>query len=68
MSSFILLFILFALLMLVVLVGIALYNSLISTKNKVAEAFSAIDTVLQNRYDLIPNLVEVVKQYAKHEV
>lgn len=43
------------------------YNSIISVKNKVAESFSAIDTVLQNRYNIIPNLVEVVKQYAAHE-
>ena len=43
------------------------YNSIIRTKNSTEEAYSAIDTVLQNRYDLIPNLVEVVKQYASHE-
>jgi len=43
------------------------YNSIIGSKNSVKESFSAIDTVLQNRYDLIPNLVEVVKQYASHE-
>lgn len=43
------------------------YNSIIKIKNKVAEAFSAIDTVLQNRYNIIPNLVEIVKQYASHE-
>ena len=42
-------------------------NWLISLKNSVEESFSAIDTVFQNRYDLIPNLVEVVKQYAWHE-
>lgn len=49
------------------LYGIVTYNSIVSTKNSVAESLSAIDTVLQNRYDLIPNLVEVVKQYAAHE-
>ncbi len=43
------------------------YNSIINTKNTVKEAFSSIDTVLQNRYNLIPNLVEVVKQYMQHE-
>lgn len=43
------------------------YNSIIRIKNKVAESFSAIDTVLQNRYNIIPNLVEIVKQYASHE-
>jgi LemA protein len=44
-----------------------MYNGIIGTKNTVEESYSAIDTVLQNRYDLIPNLVEVVKQYASHE-
>lgn len=43
------------------------YNSIINTKNTVKESFSSIDTVLQNRYNLIPNLVEVVKQYMQHE-
>jgi LemA protein len=43
------------------------YNAIISIKNKVGESFSAIDTVLQNRYNIIPNLVEIVKQYASHE-
>ncbi len=51
----------------VVLYFIVTYNSIIRTKNSVDNAFSAIDTVLQNRYDLIPNLVAVVKQYAAHE-
>lgn len=46
---------------------VVMYNGIIGTKNNAAESFSAIDTVLQNRYDLIPNLVEVVKQYASHE-
>lgn len=46
---------------------IVTYNSIINTKNTTEEAFSAIDTVLQNRYNLIPNLVEVVKQYMSHE-
>ncbi len=47
---------------------IVTYNSIINAKNSTGEAFSAIDTVLQNRYNLIPNLVEVVKKYAAHEV
>lgn len=46
---------------------ISTYNSIIRTKNTANEAFSAIDTVLQNRYNLIPNLVELVKQYMAHE-
>lgn len=46
---------------------ITIYNNIIRTRNSVEENVSAIDTVFQNRYDLIPNLVEVVKQYASHE-
>lgn len=51
----------------VALIFVIIYNGIVGAKNTVAESFSAIDTVLQNRYDLIPNLVEVVKQYASHE-
>ena len=49
------------------LIYFAIYNSIISTKNRVEEAKSNIDVFLQNRYDLIPNLVETVKQYMAHE-
>ena len=51
----------------VVLFVIALYNSLVQLKNLVDEAWSGIDVQLKKRYDLIPNLVETVKGYAKHE-
>ncbi len=46
---------------------IGLYNSIVSARNSVEENKSTIETIFQNRYDLIPNLVEVVKQYADHE-
>lgn len=47
--------------------GIGLYNGLIRLKNLVEEAWSGMDVQLKRRYDLIPNLVETVKGYAKHE-
>lgn len=43
------------------------YNSLVKARNIVKEAFSTMDIYLKKRWDLIPNLVEVVKGYAKHE-
>ncbi|MFA5029184.1 MAG: LemA family protein [Patescibacteria group bacterium] len=46
---------------------IAVYNSLIKLKTRTDEAMSDIDVQLKRRHDLIPNLVETVKGYAKHE-
>lgn len=45
----------------------ATYNSLVKTNNIAKEAFSTMDIYLKKRWDLIPNLVNVVKGYAKHE-
>jgi LemA protein len=50
-----------------VLYFIAAYNSFIVLKTRIKEAFSGIDVQLKRRADLIPNLVETVKGYAKHE-
>lgn len=51
----------------VIVLIIATYNSLIRLKNRVQEAWSDIDVQLKRRYDLIPNLLNTVKGYAKHE-
>ena len=45
---------------------IATYNGLVVLKTRIQEAFSGIDVQLKRRADLIPNLVETVKGYAKH--
>jgi len=44
-----------------------LYNNLVKARNTCDESWSDIDTELKRRYDLIPNLVEIVKGYAAHE-
>lgn len=44
-----------------------LYNNLISQKNAIDNSFAAIDVMLKKRYDLIPNLVTLVKKYMEHE-
>lgn len=49
------------------LLFILMYNGLIRKKNEVDNAFGGIDAQLKRRYDLIPNLVATVQQYAKHE-
>ena len=51
----------------VVLWLVGVYNALIKLRNRTDEAWSDIDVQLKRRYNLIPNLVETVKGYAKHE-
>ena len=46
---------------------IGMYNGLVRLRNQVKNAWAQIDVQLKRRYDLIPNLVETVKGYAKHE-
>lgn len=52
---------------LIVLYAIATYNGLVKSKNKCLAAWAQIDVQLKRRADMIPNIVETVKDYAKHE-
>ncbi len=54
-------------LIILVFVGIGLYNKLIEMRNRAENGWADIDVQLKRRYDLIPNLVETVKSYAGHE-
>ena len=60
-------YIIIAVLIILVIYFICVYNSLVKLNNNVKEAFSTMDVYLKKRWDLIPNLVETVKGYAKHE-
>jgi len=53
--------------LIILLWGISAYNNFVKLRNMVREAFSTMDVYLKKRFDLIPNLVETVKGYAKHE-
>lgn len=55
---------------LIILIGLSLaviYNRLVALRNRIENAWAQIDVQLKRRYDLIPNLIETVKGYAKHE-
>lgn len=61
------LWIILAIIVIILVAIIGMYNSLVSLKVKVDNAWSQIDVQLQRRFDLIPNLVETVKGYTKYE-
>ena len=50
-----------------IIMAIAIYNKLVRLRNTVKTSWSDIDVQCKKRYDLVPNLVETVKGYAKHE-
>jgi LemA protein len=56
-----------AVVLLVAILVIALYNRLVRLRNRAENAWAQVDVQLRRRYDLIPNLVETVKGYASHE-
>ena len=56
-----------AIIVLFILWGIGVFNSLVELRNRVKNAFSQIDVQLKRRYDLIPNLIEVAKKFMSHE-
>lgn len=56
-----------AIIIVLVMFGILTYNSLVESRNMVKEAFATMDVYLKKRWVLIPNLVETVKGYSKHE-
>lgn len=61
------LLIVIGILLVLVVWAVAQYNALVRLRNLVQESWKQIDVELQRRHDLIPNLVETVKGYAKHE-
>ena len=60
-------YIIIAIIVLIIIYAFALYNSFVKLNNKVKEAFSTMDVYLKKRWDLIPNIIETVKAYTKHE-
>lgn len=61
------LYVIIGVIVLILIYVLATYNSLVGIRNKVNEAFSTMDVYLKKRWDLIPNIIETVKGYAKHE-
>ena len=61
------LYIIIAIVVILLLLVFSTYNSLVKLNNRVEEAFSTMDVYLKKRWDLIPNIVETIKGYVKHE-
>lgn len=56
-----------AIIVVLLVIGVGIYNGLVGSRNQVKNAWAQIDVQLKRRYDLIPNLVETVKGYMEHE-
>ena len=67
MTALVILGILLAVVVVLALWVVGIYNTLVALRNRFKNAFAQIDVQLKRRYDLIPNLVEVAKGYLKHE-
>jgi LemA protein len=61
------LWIILGIVVVLIIIFIVIYNNLVGLRNQVKNAWAQIDVQLKRRYDLIPNLVETVKGYMKHE-
>lgn len=66
-ASTVILIVILVVVVLIILWVISAYNALVRMRNELENAWAQIDVQLKRRYDLIPNLVETVKGYAKHE-
>src|SRR3989344_4657710 len=60
-------YVILGVLALIIIAVICIYNSLVSRRNRIEEAWSDIEVQMKRRFDLIPNVVETVKGYASHE-
>lgn len=67
MAKYIAIGVIVAIIVIIIIAMIVTYNNLILLKNKVKNSFAQMDTQLQRRFDLIPNLVETVRGFADHE-
>ena len=56
-----------ALVVLIMVFGVAIFNKLVRARNQAKNGFAQIDVQLKRRHDLIPNLVETAKRYLTHE-
>ena len=61
------LYIVITIIVLILIAFFSIYNVFVKANNKVEEAFATMDVYLKKRWDLIPNIVEIVKGYTKHE-